>query len=202
MINVGSTIEAKSDQVNSIDLLDGPRTIVIAAVKVVAGDQPVEIHYEGGEGKPYKPCKSMRRVMVKAWGSDGEKYVGRSLTLFSDPKVVWAGSPVGGLRISHMSDIDGVFRMMLTKSRGQRAMFEAQPLETEEENKLPAKELKRLTKLFEKAMSMADMSEIGADVKKAKYDPAGKEKIREVYSKAVARIRDGETKTETTEKKG
>jgi hypothetical protein len=85
--------------------LTGPITITITGVTVKGGgqEQPVAIHFEGDDGKPYKPCKSMSRVLVSAWGPDSSKYVGRSLTLYCDPKVKWGGMEVGGIRISHMS---------------------------------------------------------------------------------------------------
>ena len=72
MTDLAKTIEPKSDQLNADDLIAGPRTIVITAVRANAGsaEQPVSISFEGDDGKPYKPCKSMRRVMVHVWGPD------------------------------------------------------------------------------------------------------------------------------------
>lgn len=82
MVDMASTIIAKSDQLNADDLLGRPRTITITRVAVKeGGEQPVSIHYEGDEGKPWKPCKSMCRVLVNVWGVDPQKYVGRALTL-------------------------------------------------------------------------------------------------------------------------
>jgi len=67
MIDLTKTIEAKSDQLNADDLIGNSRTIKIKGVKVIAGDQPVVISYEGDEGKPWKPCKGMRRIMAGLW---------------------------------------------------------------------------------------------------------------------------------------
>jgi len=78
--------------------------------------------------KVYRPCKSMSRVMVQAWGADASKYVGRSLTLYRDPKVKWGGLEVGGIRISHMTGLDSAITMMLTQTQKQRAPFKVQPL--------------------------------------------------------------------------
>ena len=123
------TIIPKSDQLNADDLLSGPITIKITDVKIKAGqEQPVSIYYEGDNGKPYKACKSMCRVMVTAWGSDAAKYIGHSLTLFCDPKVKWAGLEVGGIRISHMSDIDDSMTMALTVTRANKKPFTVKPL--------------------------------------------------------------------------
>ena len=94
-LDLSKTIAPKSEQLNADDLIAGPRTITVTSVKLVAEDQPVAIHFAGDEGKPYKPCKSMRRVLVRAWGADGRKYVGKSMTLFLDEQVRFGGAAVG-----------------------------------------------------------------------------------------------------------
>ena len=74
MNDMASAIIPKSDQLNADDLLAGPITIKITGVTVKGGqEQPVSIHYEGDDGKPYKSCKSMNRVLVSAWGPDSSK---------------------------------------------------------------------------------------------------------------------------------
>lgn len=129
MTDLSKTIEAKSDQLNSDDLMGG-KEITIKITKVSAGsvEQPIEINYEGDGGKPYKPGKSMRRVLVEAWGADGSKYIGRSLTLYRDPDVKWAGMAVGGVRIKAMSNIDRQLTMALTASKGNKKPFVVVPL--------------------------------------------------------------------------
>lgn len=106
MNDMSKTITPKSDQLNADDLIGG-RTITIKTSKVTiaGGDQPVSIHFDGDNGKLYKPGKSMRRALVHAWGLDANKYIGRGLTLYCDPSVTFGGSRVGGIRISHMTDI-------------------------------------------------------------------------------------------------
>lgn len=131
MTDLSKTIEPKSDQMNADDLISGPRTITITGVKG-SGDpqQPISINFEGDNGKPYKPCKSMRRVMVAAWGADGHGYTGRSMTLYCDPKVKFGGIEVGGIRISHMTDLsEPKITMALTASRAKRAAFVVQRLD-------------------------------------------------------------------------
>src|ERR1700760_592135 len=105
MIDLSHTITAKSDQLNADDLIGNSITIKITALTLDKGEQPLAISYEGDKGKPYKPCKSMRRVLVGVWGKDGNVYIGRLLTLYRDEKVTYGGLNVGGLRISHMSHI-------------------------------------------------------------------------------------------------
>ena len=131
-IDLGATIAPKSDQLNADDLIVGPRTILVTAVKARAstgqGDQPVAVHFEGDNGKPYLPCKSMRRVLVHVWGRDGGAYVGRSMTLFRDESVVFGGAAVGGIRISHMSEMTRSVTLSLTASKAARKPYVVQPL--------------------------------------------------------------------------
>jgi hypothetical protein len=127
--DMSKVIIPKSDQINADDLLTGPRTITIREVTIRPGtDQPVSIFFDGDNGKPYKCCKSMARVMVHAWGPDANKYVGRSMTLYRDPNVKWGGMQVGGIRISHMSNIDRELLLALTETKGKRAPFIVKPL--------------------------------------------------------------------------
>ena len=129
MNDMSAVITPKSDQLNSDDLIAGPRTITIADVIIRGGqEQPVSIRFEGDNGKPWKPCKSMSRVLVAMWGPDARQYVGRSLTLYRDPKVKWAGMEVGGIRISHMSDIAGDVTLALTVTKGKREHAVIKPL--------------------------------------------------------------------------
>jgi hypothetical protein len=130
MVDMSQTIAPKSDQLNADDLIGGPRTITITRVTGNEGnaEQPVNIFFEGDNGKPFRPCKSMRRVMVKLWGSDASKYAGRSMTIYRDPKVKWGGMEVGGIRISHMTGLDKPETMALTASKQARAPYTVKPL--------------------------------------------------------------------------
>lgn len=130
MTDMRAAIAPRSDQLNADDLIAGPMTIKITGVTVRSGqEQPVAISFEGDNGKPYKACKSMCRVMVQAWGPDSSKYAGRSLTLYRDPAVKWGGLAVGGIRISHMSDIDQDLTMALTETRANRKPFTVRKME-------------------------------------------------------------------------
>lgn len=127
-MNMLATIVPKSDQINADDLIGGPRTIAITEVKFSGGtEQPVSMYFDGSD-KAFRPCKSMCRVLVALWGSDANQYVGRSLTLYRDPGVKWGGLAVGGIRISHMSDITEPKTMALTETKGKRAPFTVKPL--------------------------------------------------------------------------
>lgn len=115
-----NTIIPKTDQANADDLISGPRTVKVTQVTRGNKENPVFIYTDGFEGRPYKPCLSMRRAIISAWGEYPDPWVGRSLTLYRDPEVVYGGVKVGGIRISHFSDIAEDFELMLTVTRGKR----------------------------------------------------------------------------------
>ena len=136
-IDIRAAAAPRSDQTNYEDLLGGPRTVRVAEVKAGSKDQPIEIHYEGGEGKPYKPCKSMLRVLIAAWGDKGADWIGRSMTLYGDHEVVFGGVKIGGIRISHVSHIEQPISVLLSTSRGKRKPYLIHPLTIRE---MPAAE--------------------------------------------------------------
>jgi hypothetical protein len=120
-MDLSKTIIPKSDQLNADDLISGSKTIKIRDVKAGADEtQPVSIYFYGDNNKPFKPCKSMRRVLVQLWGSDGLQFIGRRLTLYREETVKWAGIETGGIRISHASHIAESTRALVTVSRGKR----------------------------------------------------------------------------------
>lgn len=130
-MDMSQVIVPKSDQINADSLISGPITVEISDVTISGGtEQPVSIHLVGTK-LVYRPCKSMSRVLVAAYGPDARKYVGKRLTLYRDPKVKWGGMEVGGIRISHMSDIDKEMVMMLTMTKQNRAPFRVKPLASE-----------------------------------------------------------------------
>lgn len=205
MTDLGLTIAPKSDQLNADDLLTGPITIKITDVsRCKEPEQPIAINYEGDKGKPYKPGKSMRRVLVNAWGADGQTYKGRSLTLYRDEEVMFGGLKVGGIRISNMSHITENTTMALTASRASRKPFTVRPLVQKE----PAAKgitytqwLEALGLEFAKADTDAAVDALAgrSDVVTAleKASPAVGAQIRALHSGAKARVaanltRDGE----------
>lgn len=148
-MDIMKAISPKSDQLNADDLIAGEKIITITEVRIIAGEQPIIINYLGDNGKPWKPCKSMARVMVKAWGADANHFVGRSVKLFNDPTVKWGGMAVGGIRIAAMTDIDSPLIINLTASRGKRAPYKVEVL-----NHTPTD---TLADLFNKCACMDDL---------------------------------------------
>lgn len=122
VIDISHTIVPKSDQLNADQLIAGPLTITVTKVtaKDTNADQPVSIYYEGDKGRPYKPCLTMRKLLAFAWTENAATWVGRAMRLYHDPTVKWGGEEVGGVRISHLSDIKGNIKISLVSTRGKK----------------------------------------------------------------------------------
>ncbi|SUB81992.1 Uncharacterised protein [Pragia fontium] len=120
-MDLSRTVIPKSDQINFEDVQSSSITAEIKSVRSGNKEQPVWIDLIGFDGRPYKPSKSMRRVLIGGWGSDGHSWAGKSLTLVGDPNVKFGGVAVGGIKIQAMSHVDCDFSMMLSVSRGKRA---------------------------------------------------------------------------------
>lgn len=126
-MDISDTLAPDSAQLDAVDLLGGEQTFRIEKVSKGPADQPVQIHLADFP-RPWRPGKSMRRVLVACWGPDASVYVGRSVTLFCDNTVVFGGAAVGGTRIRALSHIDEPKKVPLLISKGRSAMFTVQPL--------------------------------------------------------------------------
>ncbi len=119
--NLSDTIVPNSNQLNADQLLGASMTIRVTGVKRGSGDdQPVIVNYEGDNGRPWKPCKSMRKVLIFAWGEDGSQWAGRMATLYNRKDVKFGGIEVGGIRISHLSHIKADIALSLNSTRGKK----------------------------------------------------------------------------------
>lgn len=127
-MDITKTVEPKSDQLNFDDVQTAPLTVTIVEVKAGPPDQPVELHNAEYPGRPYKPGKSMRRVLIAAWGTEASAYVGRKITLYGDPTIKFGKDAVGGIRIRALSHITEPLTVALTVTRGKRAPFTVQPI--------------------------------------------------------------------------
>jgi hypothetical protein len=130
-MDLTDTIIPRSDQLNAEDLLTGPRTFTITEVRKGSAEQPVDIHLAEFPGRPFKPSKTVRRILVSAWGPDAATYAGRRMTLYRDPAVRFGGMDVGGIRVSHLSHIPKALTLVLAVSKGKRAPYVVKPLEDE-----------------------------------------------------------------------
>ena len=127
-MDITESLAANSAQQNYDEYLAGPRTVTVAEVRQGTAEQPVNVELVEFPGKPFKPAKSVRRVLAAAWGTDASKWTGRRLTIYGDPSVRYGGKEVGGLRVSHVSHIDKPITVALTVTRGKRAPFTVRPL--------------------------------------------------------------------------
>ncbi len=127
-MDLSDTIVPRSDQINADDLLPGPRTVTIIDVKPGAAEQPVDVILAETPGRAYRPSKSMRRVMVAAWGIESTAWVGKRLTIYCDPEITFGRDKVGGIRISHLSGIAKPLKVALTVTRGKRSTCVVDPL--------------------------------------------------------------------------
>jgi hypothetical protein len=161
MLDMSPVIVPRSDQISADDFLTGPRTYKIEGVAINPGtEQPINISL-AGEPRFWRPCKSMARCLVAAWGPDAKLYSGKSVTLYRDPKVKWGGLEVGGVRISHMSHIERPLSMALTATKGRRADFTVKPLITQAEPPAdPVHSAAEAVELIEAATSMPELGAI------------------------------------------
>jgi len=120
------TIVPKSDQLNYDDVADVALTVTVVGLAAGSNEQPVIVNLKNEDGEPlrdYKPCKSMRRVLIAAWGDKGVDWLGKKMTLVGDDTVKFGGVCVGGIRISHVSGIDKPLHIMLTTTRSKRSAY-------------------------------------------------------------------------------
>lgn len=133
MPDISESLQAKSDQLNALDLAGIEMTITINNVTYKPGtDQPVWVHFDGDHGKPWKPSKGMRRILSTAWGSITEKWHGRRVTIFCNPDVTFGGEKVGGIQIKAMTDIpENGMRFALALNRKKRVGYVVDRLASE-----------------------------------------------------------------------
>lgn len=126
-MDLTESIAPRSDQINADDLVGGPATYTIREVKQGAAESPFDFMLVETD-RAYRPSKTMRRLIVAAWGPDANVYAGRRLTLYREPSIKFGGATVGGIRISHMSHIPKRIEEKFQTTRGKRETFTVTPL--------------------------------------------------------------------------
>lgn len=126
-MDLTESIAPRSDQVNADDLIAGPQTYTIREVIAGKAESPFDFLLVETD-RAYRPSKTMRRVIVNAWGPEASNYAGRRLTLYREPTIKFGGAVVGGIRISHMSHIEGRVEVLAQVTRGKREKFTVDPL--------------------------------------------------------------------------
>lgn len=121
-MDITDALAPNSDQLDAIELVE-PRTFTIAAGSRLAmrdGKTVAEVALEDFP-RVWRPSKGMLDVLARCWGSDAKQWVGRRLTLYNDPDVMFGKDRVGGVRVSHLSHIDGVQTVNIRASGRGRA---------------------------------------------------------------------------------
>lgn len=127
MPDISHTIIAKSDQLNAGDLAQ-PIVVEVRAVRVTGDEQPVVVEIGDGH-QPWKPCKGMRRLLAKCWGTNTDTWTGHRVELYNDPNVTWAGERVGGIRVSAISGISSPMRYVMRTSKKGTTSYDVKPLQ-------------------------------------------------------------------------
>ena len=204
MIDMTDTILAKSDQLNAEDLLLNDKIITITKVVKNQSDQPIVIHYKDEvKGRPWKPCKGMRVALCRAWGEecsviidgekriDGNKFVGKSIKIFRNPKVKWAQKEAGGIQISQLTNIKETLHIPITVSRGIKTILTITPLVMENEttlNSIADQELNDWKAKFEAIKDESALASLAAEIKNHNYNQSSKDKIMVFYKTAQATL--------------
>ena len=130
ILDLSGTIKAKSDQLNADDLIAGPIMIQVEGVTLNKDPkQPVHIYYYGCESKPFKPCLTVRRILIKLWGADGNQWANKWMNLYIDSSVSFGNQKnIGGIRVDAVSDIPSTASISLTVRRGMKQHFIIQPI--------------------------------------------------------------------------
>lgn len=158
MTDVGFALEARSDQLNAVDIMGTDLIIRIRDVKVTKGDQPVSVYFDGDHNRPWKPSKGMLRILAGAWGRDSSAWVGKYAKLYFEPSVMYAGKPVGGIRIRALSDIDSRgLSFALTINRQKREPYHV-PLLVVETTEYPDDRFEKALPVMAEKMKSGEMT--------------------------------------------
>lgn len=125
--DISDTLAPKSEQLDAVELLGGPRTFTVERVSAGNAEQPINVHLAEFP-RPWRPGVSMRRVLAYCWGNDASAWVGRRVTLFNDETVRFGSDVTGGTRVSHLSHIDGPQSIPLLVKRGKSAAYLVEPI--------------------------------------------------------------------------
>ena len=119
-----------SDQLDAIELVN-PRTFTIdtgSALGKRDGKTVAEIRLVGFD-RVWRPSKGMLDLLADCWSTDAKTWVGRRVTVYNDREVMFGREKTGGVRISHLSDIDKARDVSIrANGAGKRRMWHVEPL--------------------------------------------------------------------------
>jgi hypothetical protein len=185
------SITPRSDQLNAEDMLTGPRTFTISEVRKGSAEQPWDFHLVESPGKPFRPSKTVLRILATAWGKDASVFVGHRMTLYRDPTVKWGGQEVGGIRVSHLSHITKPLKLALTETKGKRSQHTVQPLP---DAPAPAQAAATVDELIDAAQKAGSDDELNRIARQAVAALAGSDldAVKGVVTARRAELKDAE----------
>ena len=162
-MDLTNAIIARSDQLNSDDLVGGPQTFTVSEVRMGDSEQPVSIVLaEWPASRPFKPSKTVLRILVLAWGKESDDWPeGARMTLYRDADVKWAGQKVGGIRVSHLSHIKEPLSVALAESKGKKILYRVAPLPDVPAEPTPAEQAAQIVAALAAATTEAEVREWG-----------------------------------------
>jgi len=153
-------IQAKSDQLNAVDIVGSEPVIKIREVQLflTSPKQKVWIFFEGDNNRPWKPAVGMSRIMTEAWGKLTKEWVGKHVQIFCEPTVTYGGEQVGGIEIKALSDIkkEGI-DVVHVKSQKQRKVRHI-PLLVIKTEVYPTEQFNKALPVMGKKMQAGDMT--------------------------------------------
>lgn len=130
-------IAPKSDQLNSVDLVSGDITVEILNITHFPGDkQRYHFDIEGYPGRPWKPCKTMLRLLFHIWSKEAKRkvspseWIGRSVGLYCDDTVQYGGKKDPGIRVNGLSHISKPYTLEVAITRGKYKTVTINPITT------------------------------------------------------------------------
>lgn len=129
-MDITEALAPASDQLDAVELVN-PRTFTIDTGSGLGsrdGKTVAEIRLVDFP-RVWRPSKGMLDVLAACWGTDAKQWVGRRVTVYNDPEVMFGRDRVGGIRISHLSHIDGPRTITIRGSgAGRKKQWPVEPL--------------------------------------------------------------------------
>jgi len=129
-MDITEALAPASDQLDAVELVT-PRTFTIDAGSALGmrdGKTVAEIRLSSFP-RVWRPSKGMLDVLAACWGTDAKQWVGRRVTVYNDPEVMFGRDKVGGIRISHLSHIDKARTVTIRASgAGRKQSWRVDPL--------------------------------------------------------------------------
>ena len=129
-MNITEALAPASDQLDAVELVE-PRTFTIDTGSRLGkreGRTVAEIRLVGFD-RVWRPSKGMLDLLAACWGTDGAAWAGRRVTVYNDQSVMYGKDNTGGIRVSHLSHIDGPRDVRIrANGAGRTKLWHVEPL--------------------------------------------------------------------------